>query len=225
MYEKLYSATKNEQADVVLSGKFVIDTMIQNDTPSLIETCLKNIINRQSTAHITPHIFKKSLLEKENLKFIDTKLYPGEDIVFFTDTLCHLDDDKQISIVPEIFYHHIETGRNTAENNSYSSLQKIPLLAHHVYRLIQESRYKNQMDNELWTFLILTSYTSFIKTARNEGFITTSKKLKNIVSNNKNLFGFTDNCTRISKKVTIPKKIFALWLKRIIKCAKTEYNC
>lgn len=221
MYESLYAASNNGQKDVVLSGKFIIDTGIQLNTPLLIETCLRNILNRTSTAHITPHIFKKTLIVSNHIQLIDTKKYPGEDIVFFTDILCHLDNDEQISLVPQIFYHHRETGFNTADSANYTSLYKIPLLVHHLYKLIDLSPYHNMMYDELWTFLILTSYTPFINLVRKKGVFHAIKEEKSAISDDKIYYEIANRCSDTEKRLTIPKSIFAFWLKHILKTQKT----
>ena len=217
MYEKLYAASENGRADVVLSGKFVMETGINADSHLLIETCLRNILNRTSTAHITPHIFKKALIEKHKIQLIDTKKYPGEDVIFFTEVLCQLNDDNQIAIVPEVFYHHIETGHNTADSADYALLHKIPLLVHHVYRLIDQSPYNGKMNKEMWTFLILTTYTSFMNFAHNKGLIPALKEQKSIVSKDRIYYAIANNCSGTGKKISIAKKIFAFWLKRSLK--------
>lgn len=217
MYEKLYAASENGRADVVLSGKFVVENGIEAGSPFLIETCLRNILNRTSTAHITPHIFKRSLIENRNIQLIDTKKCPGEDIIFFTQVMCQLNNDNQIAVVPEVFYHHIETGRNTADSPDYSSLQKVPLLVHNLYRLVGQSPYNGKMNNELWTFLILTTYSIFMSYARKKGLNHALKEQKIIIMKDKIYHDIANGCSGTGKKISIPKKIFAFWLKRSLK--------
>lgn len=216
MYESLYLATKNGQADIVLSGKFVIDNGLRQNSPALITTCLQHILNRESTAHITPHLFKQRIYKDEkSIRFIDTKLCPGEDILFFIETLSHLDDSSQVSIVPEIFYHHLQTGFNTADSLDYSSLQKAPLLIRHAYEIIQGSSYRDQLDKELWVFMILITYTPFVRQVRDLGLRSALYNLKNILSNDEICCEIVKKHSQRSSKFTIPKTVFALWVKHI----------
>lgn len=217
MYESLYAATDNGQKDLVLSGKFVIETGLQSNSPTLIEDCLNNILCRTSTAHITPHIFKKTFIDNKGITLIDTKQYPGEDIVFFTESLCLLDSYEQISVVPKVFYHHIETGHNTANTIDYASLQKNPLLIHHVFELIRNSCYKNQMNKGLWTFLILTMYTPFNAVARKNGVVGALKNMRSIVLHDEIFREIVNGYSKMDKRFTIPKRLFAIWLKHTLK--------
>lgn len=217
MYESLYAATNNGQKDFVLSGKFVIETGIENNSPTLIEDCLSNILYRTSTAHITPHIFKKSFIENNGIKLIDTKLCPGEDVIFFTQSLCILDSHEQISVIPQVFYHHIDTGHNTAGTVDYASLQKNPLLIHQVYNLIRNSSYNERMKKPLWTFLVLTMYTPFYAEKRKEGVIKALKDMRNNMLHDEIFRNIVNDYSKIDKRFSLPKKLFAIWIRHALK--------
>lgn len=224
MYEALYSATKNNKVDIVLSGKFVVETNLQKKSPILVKTCLQHILNRESTPHITPHLFKNHIKNRE-YKFIDTKFCPGEDILFFIETLCQLKDSSDLALVPEILYHHLETGFNTVDSSDYSSLKKVPLLIHNAYDIIQESPYKNQLNKELWTFLVLKTYSPFVRDIHNKGFFRAKKYLKAVVVNDEFYCSIVNDYFQISKKFTIPKMVFAIYLKHICHFRKFVKSC
>lgn len=214
MYERLCTIAEQGQYDVVMSGKFVKENFKNHlDCTNLCRRCLHALICRIGTAHVTPHLFRKSFLEANQLSFVNTRFLFGEDILFNINALCRLQDDSQITVCSDVFYHHIETGKNTGDLPSYCSISKLSLFINKCHDLIKESRFYNELNADMSILLLKMSYSILRKEIIRNGFKKALGTFKSTVVGD-------DLCRQIIKRMsvtmkglTLPKRVFVLWLK------------
>lgn len=214
MYEKLYLLAEQGKHDVVLSGKFVMDNFkggFKND--DLLKRCLHALICRNGTAHVTPHLFRKKFIEENGLSFVDTKVIFGEDILFNIDVLCCLKDNRQLTVCPELFYHHIETGKNTADLPSYCSSPKLSGFINKCRVILQECGFYDELKDDMSVLLLRMSYTILKKDIKREGYRKAMHDFKAIVVGDVFCRQLILGMSVTMKGLTPPKRAFALWLK------------
>lgn len=216
MYEKLFLLAEQRKCDVVLSGKFVRDNFKGGfDNNDLRKQCLHALICRKGTAHVTPHLFRKKFIEENGLSFVDTKLLFGEDILFNINALCCLKDNLHLTASLEVFYHHIETGKNTADFPSYCSIPKLSVFVNKCRVILQEFGFYDELKEDMSVLLLRMSYTILKKDIKREGYRKAVREFKTIVVGDVFCIQLIRGMSVTMKGLTLPKRAFVLWLKRL----------
>lgn len=217
MYEKLYAASKNGSCDMVMSGFFVVDNFgLHPNVMDVRKNCLLRLVRREGTAHITPHIYKRSFVENNALSFVDTKKCFGEDILFNLNAVSCLESDNDLALVPEVFYHHLKTGKNTEALPSYRSISKLSTFIHQSQRCIVHSEFGENSSRELGLLFLKTSYTMVKREAHKQGLFQTMDNLRTVLLKDELCCDIVRNMDL--KIVSTPLKLaFALWLKYVAK--------
>lgn len=221
MYERLYAASNNGSCDMVMSGFFVVDNFgLRPDMANVRKKCLSRLIRREGTAHITPHIYKKSFIDKNAMSFVDTKVCFGEDILFNMNAISHLEADNDLGLLPEVFYHHLKTGNNTEGSLSYRSISKLSVFIHQAYDIVSRSEFGDTLICEMGLLYLKMSYW-LVKRETGKYFYIHPIALLHSMEKLKSELLKDELCCDIVRKtslkmVSTPLKIaFALWLKHI----------
>lgn len=213
MYEKLYIATDAGSKNVVLSGRFVIDNFSNKSITDIREECIINILHRNSTGHITPHLFKKDFLREYGLFFIDTKLCFGEDIVFFLNAIGKTQSSKDISLVFKCYYKHNITGFNTANSSQYYSIDKVPVFINYINSIVNEIEHTEVISRSVLIILVKISYTLFLDFTHKVGISSAIQQLQHTILSDKLCKEIIHNNPLTIKSLSLMKVIYAIWLK------------
>lgn len=213
MYEKLYIATEHESKKIILSGKFVIDNFSNKNITDIREECIINILHRNSTGHITPHLFKKDFLHEHAIFFIDTKLCFGEDIIFFLNAISKTQSSKDISLVFKCYYKHIITGFNTADSSLYNSIDKVPIFINFINSIVNEIEHPEAISHSVLIILVKMSYTLFLDLIRSVGISSAIQQLQNTILSNPLCREIIRNNSLMIKPLSFSKVVYACWLK------------
>lgn len=139
MYKNMIQKTKNFKYDVVTTNLYMryvdenLNIIRDQKVSSNLKENLEKITDEQrailfKNIYVAVHnkIYKKEVLDKLNLKFIEGMVY--EDVVFTYKLLCHI---ETIANVEEYSYYYIQrTGSisNTYSNNLYDILKSVEIL-------------------------------------------------------------------------------------------------
>lgn len=175
MYEELYQIGKSTNSDIVLGistsvgdqnyeEKFAINTSNTN----LREFALTDLIRggddislTPKATNIHPNLYKKELLTKNNIKFVDTLICIPEDRIF--QIMC-LYFAESVILYPKPLYYHVIHSDCTAHSAVYTSLKSIAQGKQLVYEFLN----KNQIYEFYEPYFLIATKKEFSNSAIDE---------------------------------------------------------
>lgn len=147
MYEKLYEAAKKENADMVIGVTVNEEEGKRHifNYPSMLDVKLREFVISDLIAcggvrddyplciNIHPHLYRRSLIEEKNIRFVDTKKIAPEDRLFNINFLLHANN---VTLVSTPLYYHRMLLTSEAHNKSYMESSRFIAYIDTVYSLL-----------------------------------------------------------------------------------------
>lgn len=132
MYKRLYDEVKKHDLDVARcnfkciypNGATNIEELYKypeiTENPTSKKEIFEKICNNTVSCVIWNHIYRKSFLNKLNLKFVDTSIVSSEDSIFFFQVYQHI---TKVGIVDDYLYSHVFHDQNAGKTYKHRSIR------------------------------------------------------------------------------------------------------
>lgn len=216
MYEDLYKTAQEKGAAVVLSGALGIQAAQweQANPGNWVDDTLNNLVMRRYTTHIHPHLYKRSFLEEGHITFTDNNTHSVEDTLFNAKVLAKIAAEKAVlCTIAHDYYIHVDYANN--QNKSYSHWAYSKVL-NSISEMQKIARTYPIAATSIAEFGIRCLYTSFLREKDKNGLRATLKLFGSLKKEAAVAQGLKAYNTLWNKTFTLPKNIFALYLKAIL---------
>lgn len=216
MYEDLYKKAQENGATVVLSGALGIQaTQWKQAVPkSWLDETLNNLVMRRYTTHIHPHLYKRAFLEGKHITFTDNNTHSVEDTLFNAKVLANIAAEGSVlETVPHDYYIHVDYGNNQNKSYSHWAFKKVENSIREMRELTQVYAIRPASIAE---FGIRCLYTSFIREKAKNGLWATLKLFGTLKKDETVANSLKAYPAKWNKAFTLPKNIFALYIKAIL---------
>lgn len=183
MYETLYRCAVSRELDLVCSPAVIVRNSGERqmeDYPSLLPeslpfSILKGAVgtssnddelkNFSSSGAIWCKLFKRSVIEEYNLRFVDTKKLTAEDLLFLMEYAYH---SRRAGQVCEPLYYHVQEIGNTGATLSYINPDKIINYLKYLYdflfanSLLSDPDFRFRFNNTVKIQLLITLHRDCI---------------------------------------------------------------
>ncbi len=194
MFETLYNAAKNSDADIVISnvGECVNGVEYTTGFPvsgynDFREAYLRALIKGEpakcgtigfnNANSIWNQIYKRELLNSNDILFPDNRELTYEDSLFNIKAYTFA---KKVEFVSETLYFHRTTNSNTFNRYEYRQYCKFNNYVHGVISFLKEQGLFEEYKNEMSSCAFSRLYTSMLNELRFNGFKAMCKVLKDI---------------------------------------------
>ncbi len=151
MYEELYNEAKRQDVDIVTA----LPTILHAETNKLVtweyphletkycrEYCLSNLIGYgnytsaiSTVCYIHNMLYRRELLTRHNVRFVDTRTITPEDVIFQTQVICVA---HSVSFYHKSLYYHVLYQESTGHSYTYVDWQKRSKGMLYLYQFLQE---------------------------------------------------------------------------------------
>lgn len=159
-YEKLYNSAKANEADIALgtscyvyeqTGDRHIYEVPNVDDVTFLKRIRELIIGEDSDSHewdyykthgvIWDKIYRREMLVRQGIKFVDTRKITFEDNLFFLQAVLA---SKRLAHIDDVIYYHRITANNTAATYGYSDIYKVIPYLEEVLQIMKTYNFHNE---------------------------------------------------------------------------------
>lgn len=178
-FGKLYDEATEVQADAVYSGFFIQNKRgewskhvefarssvlcgaeIDNFKFGMIASAPYERVERQYWVSVWHALYKRSLIESYNIRFVSERDYAAEDIPFQVQ---FLNEAKRIKCIPDCFYHYCINGSSLTHSFNIEKFNKLKRMG----RLLQElTDFDENANLRIMRFLISDARMHFLRLAQ-----------------------------------------------------------
>ena len=208
MYEALYNKAVSNDADLVISGICFVGGSIFSKEDECIKKSyfecdkifyekegIKDLIlgvsgslpyepdDNRYGASVCKNLFKKEILDKNNLEFLSEREFLSEDTLFMTDFLKHI---KKAVGIPEAFYCYVRNGESLSKSYNPKRLEKtvifLKALEERLIEVCERDEYKIYLSRLIQGFgRVLSSQEIIHAKENNIPYSSLKAKLKKIL--------------------------------------------
>ena len=216
MYEELYKKATESGASAVLSGVLGIQAAKreQSNPANWIEDTLNDLVMRHYTTHIHPHLYKREFLRNNQISFTDNNTHSVEDTLFNAKVLARIAAEKAtLKIITHDYYIHVDHANNQNKSYSHWAFSKVTNSIREMQKVAQIYPIRTSSIAE---FGVRCLYTSFLREKNKNGLQATLKLFRSLKKDVAVANSLKNYHTLWNKNFTLPKNIFALFLKAIL---------
>lgn len=178
MYKEMVAKAESLDADIVLGvPEYVYDDPTQNEiyyypeyNGDIRKKLLSLIIGTDnddskwsfyfSHGVIWDKIYRKKILDENELEFVDNNKITFEDNLFNIETLAKA---NKVAVYNELVYRHIINGKNTAATYGYSSYPLVSEYINYLYRILSDLKLFNLHKIRFYNSVVMYITGSFVK--------------------------------------------------------------
>ena len=231
MYENLYSATENGKKNIVFSG-ILVDSILNHELPTylydlsetinslpLYQQIFYSLIPREGRKyrmHITPNLYRRRFIVDHYLSFVDTKICFAEDKLFLLSALSSIQHDEEIALLSQKLYLYRLHENNAHLSNWYYDREHVFSHLNYISDIAEKNTWiDNRICMRILSVLqVSLLYSTFRHDSRQAGLFSTLKTYRSQLRSAKALKQSIKDIPIRTKGMTIPKRIFLLWLKK-----------
>ncbi len=218
MYEELYKATDGGTKKAVFSGVFakqiLNSTSLFSQYPPLQKAYLTLLVRDgipRFCGHITPHIYNRSFLAENNIRFVDTKETSGEDRIFLEGIISIIKQEYEIAWLDKRLYLYRLHELNAHMQEWYGDIRHT---LNFVKKMVDISVRTNFSDQQLVNRLLVSFLIQMVYTSHRKYH---DDQYESLIKGDKTLCSLIANAKILPLHLSIPKTLFALKLKYICK--------
>ena len=214
MYEKLYEAAGQGENVMVITGRLG-EYVSQFQPDGQLEKAFLSTLGRTASSHVTPCLYDRQFLLANGIFFIDSNNCTPEDTIFNAEVLsAAIARQSRVVAMPNDFYNHIDFSGNQNKSYSYWNLGKVLKGIHRISSIAETTNADVvQKQAMLSVYCIKGLYTSFLRECSKNGIMDTIRLFKTL-KDDPVVVRCVANCPCSGYGLTIPKRLFLLWLKK-----------
>lgn len=218
MYQELWNASDAGKRDMVLSGPMA--KYCNNNASWSMLFC--SILGRRSSTHITPHIYRRDIIEEKKIRVVDNNEFSIEDTLFNLTFLNAMVERENFALLPFEYYHHRNFGNNTSLGYSHWAFHKVESAVDLAVSIAEANRTIGQdVHVALSQLAVKCFYTSFLRECNKNGFFYTLSLFRGLKKNRSSCASLISSSPMVLPGLTLPKFCFLIFLKFVL-CGKNK---
>lgn len=231
MYEVLYRKAKENSSDVVISN---YDSVYPNKTtvsPYPLKEPIDEIQKKKIFSHFIGEwnktktwkpftrngsmwqmLYKKELIEKHNILFLDNNKATFEDLFFLIQTFYFA---SKVTYIPKVFYHHMYHQTNQFNNYLYYSTPRVINYLEHLNQFLVSKQIRNQYILDYFSSTLYYLWRSLKNEIKHKSYFSAFHRLIEIRKNTtiKTLLKQVPFSVKMARKLKVQKTILWILLK------------